>query len=216
MFHALPSTSGREECTGWLGCGSGIPGSSPPSEDLEQAAARGPQSTLKRMDKVRLGRALGKGTRAAASTLWEAAEAAAAPDPRPPVQPAPAASAAPPAEAAARPQQPAGRTAAVVTRARAVPAGTRRVQGAAAQAGRSMLAPVRRVSNVLWLEVTGTFFTLVALFMAQGVWKLRHAFFPGALPADAHKLWFHVGVFALFTYFALSSFLRARRRGRRP
>jgi hypothetical protein len=142
------------------------------------------------MDKVRFGRALGKGTRDAAKSLWEAADAAASPSPRP----RPAAAQAPP-----RPQ--------VSTRANTAKA--------ARTAGKSMLAPVKKFSSVLWLEVTGTFFALIALFLAQGVWRLRTSARAPLNTPEAHKFYAYAVIFLLFAWFAVSSFLRARHRGRR-
>jgi hypothetical protein len=173
------------------------------------------------MDKVRFGRALGKGARGAAKSLWEAAEAAASPDPSPHV-PRSDASRPPPASEQPAPR-PAPRSAVqaageiimpLVEAHRAVHGAKQQVRSEAKRAGKSMLAPVRKFSSVLWLEVTGTFFTLIAVFVAQGLWKLRDAVHH-PLSGDAPKFWLHLGLFLLFGYFAASSFLRARRRNRR-
>jgi hypothetical protein len=78
-----------------------------------------------------------------------------------------------------------------------------------------MLSPVKKFSSVLWLEVTGTFFTLIAIFLAQGVWRLRASARAPLGSPESHKFFAYALVFLLFTWFAVSSFLRARRRSRR-
>jgi hypothetical protein len=91
----------------------------------------------------------------------------------------------------------------------------RQARQAAPVLRRSVAAPLTRFSSVLWLEVTGTFFTVFALFLAQGVWRLRGAV---RLPPSTHaaqQLYLHVGIFLVFAYFAVSSFVRARQRGRK-
>ena len=145
------------------------------------------------MDNVRFGRALGKGTRAAAKSLWEAADAAASPAP-------------------ARAAQPQHRATEPVRAASAQP--LRQAPGRRA-ARTGLFAPLRKFSGVLWLEVTGSFFGLFAAFMAEGAWKLRAAVHAPAGSPDLRKLWMHVALFLLFGYFAVSSFVRARRRERR-
>lgn len=72
-----------------------------------------------------------------------------------------------------------------------------------------------RLSGVLWLEFTGVFFGIFGLYALSGAWKLRENMHekPGAHDAHIHFLMAAVmGV--VFTYFCVSSFLRARRRER--
>jgi hypothetical protein len=88
------------------------------------------------------------------------------------------------------------------------------VTNAAKVGGKSMFAPVQRLSGALWLEVTGTFFALIALFLSQSVWKLRAGFRLPPTTHDAQKLYLYTLIFLLFAYFAVSSFVRARRRER--
>ncbi len=86
------------------------------------------------------------------------------------------------------------------------------VREGGARFGKAVWGPFLKLSGVLWLEVTGVFFGLFALTAAIGIWKSRSEFRAGV--AVEHRLWFAVGMLALFGYFSVSSFVRARRRGR--
>lgn len=88
--------------------------------------------------------------------------------------------------------------------ARRVGVGTRRF-------GEAFLGPLARVSRALWLEVTGLFFTLFALFFAQNAYKVRSDAVRG--PEHAHFVVYCLVGF-VFLYFAASSFLKAARSGR--
>ena len=81
--------------------------------------------------------------------------------------------------------------------------------------GRSVLAPIRTFSSVIWLQVTGTFFAVFAAFMGEGVWKLRANFKAPVSSPEAHKVYFHLIVFLGFAYFTVSNFVRAYLRERR-
>ena len=70
-----------------------------------------------------------------------------------------------------------------------------------------MLAPVKRASRALSLELAGSFFALFALSFSGAAWRFRGLVQTGS----AQRLWVYVGLAALFTYFAFSSFLRARK-----
>ncbi len=89
--------------------------------------------------------------------------------------------------------------------ARRVGQGTRRF-------GEAFWGPLVHTGGTLWLEVTGMFFALFAFFFAQNVWKLRSFHRTG--PEHAHFL-LYVGLTAVFFYLCLSSFMRARRRGKK-
>ena len=81
--------------------------------------------------------------------------------------------------------------------------------------GRSVWSPLAKFSSVLWLQVTGVFFTLLALFLSQGLWKERGA---ARLPIGSHAavmFYLHAAAFAVFTYFAVSNFVRAYLRDHR-
>jgi hypothetical protein len=81
--------------------------------------------------------------------------------------------------------------------------------------GEAIWSPFIRLSGVLWLEFTGVFFGIFALYAASGAWKLRGEIVETAGHHDGHvHFLLAVGMAAVFTYFCVSSFLRARRRER--
>lgn len=149
------------------------------------------------MDRVRFGRALGYGARHAAKTLAQAVDAAASPSPTEPAR-RPAQASSPDPRPTAGPQ-------------RAAQA-QRTVHSARKQAKSSFFSPIARFSSVLWLQVTGTFFALVAVTMGAAAWRARAAWHQAPSSHPAIKLYVYLGVFAVFAYFAISSFLRAERR----
>jgi hypothetical protein len=86
------------------------------------------------------------------------------------------------------------------------------VKAAGKQAKRSLVTPVVRFSSVVWLQVTGVFFGLVAFTMGMATWKARAAIHAAANTDGAMKVYAYAAVCALFTYFTVSSFVRAARR----
>jgi hypothetical protein len=184
------------------------------------------------MDKVKFGRALGKGARGAAKSMWEAAEAAAAPDPSPkpkarPTTPPPVSSgpssSGPVYDRPAEPRQTIDLQEAasrvfeahrVVSHTKAQMRGV--VIDAGKEAGKGMLAPVRKFSSVLWMEVTGLFFSLITLFLLSWAWKLRGVIYTHAWNTKNGSHFLLYVIFGLmFLYFAVSSFVRAHLRGKR-
>jgi hypothetical protein len=159
------------------------------------------------MDKERLGRALGYGARHAAKTLAQAVDAATSPSPTGQARPA--------ATSSRQTTSGGDVVRSVVEAHRTVSETKSRVRGAAKQAGKSAFAPVAKFSSVLWLEVTGTFFGLVAFAMFEGVWRLRAAMQLAPRSPERMKLYGCVALGGLFVYFAVSNFVRAARRGRR-
>lgn len=166
------------------------------------------------MDSVRFGRALGFGARAAAKTLVTAVDAATTPNPsaksssQPTIGPASSVQASTP---------PAGaRTAQQVTRT--VEQARRTTEGVARggkRFGEAVWRPFVRLSGVLWLEFTGVFFGIFALYAGSGAWKLRGEIHETATNHDAHIHFLMAAIMAVvFTYFCVSSFLRASRKGR--
>jgi hypothetical protein len=183
------------------------------------------------MDRVRFGRALGFGTRQAFKTLATAVDAATADNPRaapPQPKPAPANNTGAPVAGspaittrttAARPLADTPTRKAAHSAARAV-VQTRQAKQRFGQGsrrfGEAVWKPFVRLSGVLWLEVTGVFFGLFAVLALVYLWRLYAASRAGTLTlANRHSLEGAAIIFALFGYFCVSSFLRARRRERR-
>jgi hypothetical protein len=73
---------------------------------------------------------------------------------------------------------------------------------------------VGRAAHQLWLEVTGFFFLIVALWFATGTVKEYGKYHAGS--AGFSRLAIAVCCTLTFGWFGLSSFWRARRRGQRP
>ena len=73
------------------------------------------------------------------------------------------------------------------------------------------LPALREASRALWLEVTGSFFALFALVFAAAAWRLR-GYLHSAVPQDHWRFAAICVVCCLFGWFAVSSFLSARRR----
>ena len=143
------------------------------------------------MEPNRFGRKLGIGVRVASRMVKErAAQAnnATAATPRPATPPPPPA-----------PKKN------LVEPARRVGEGTRRF-------GQAFWEPLKHVSATLWLEITGLFFALFAVFFGQNAWRTRSSVLHG--PEHAHFLLYAI-VTLVFLYFCVSSFVKAARRGGR-
>ena len=165
------------------------------------------------MDRVRFGRALGYGARHAAKSLMQAADAASSPNRSGSEQAAPNQAASGMSRPASRPAT--TKASPVVERLIETRRTVAQTQKHAGKLGRSVWTPVARFSSVLWLQVTGTFFTLLALFLSQGLWKQRGAV---RLPLGSHAaamFYLQLAAFVVFTYFAISNFVRAFLRERR-
>ena len=176
------------------------------------------------MDSVRFGRALGVGARAAAKTLLTAVDAAKAPNPSASAKTTQSAGT-PGTQSAASPSttavagkveasgvrlgQQAARTTAQVRQTRqGVKEGSKRF-------GEAVWGPFVKLSGALWLELTGVFFGVFAVFAGSGAWKMRTALFETAANHGAHvRFLVAVAMAALFGYFCVSSFVRANRRSR--
>jgi hypothetical protein len=82
--------------------------------------------------------------------------------------------------------------------------------------GEAVWGPFVKLSGVLWLELTGVFFGIFAVFAAGGVWKMRGEWRQTAANHDAHtRLIAAAAMAVVFGYFCVSSFVKAGRRGRR-
>ena len=172
------------------------------------------------MDSVRFGRALGIGARAAAKTLVTAVDAATSPNPSAEVKAKQAAGAAQVEErvrlrflqaeaAATRRVEKAARTTARVRQTR------QGLKEGGKRFGEAMWGAAAKASGALWLELTGVFFGIFAVFAATGAWKMRGALLETAANHEAHgRLLISVAMAALFGYFCVSSFVRANRRSR--
>jgi hypothetical protein len=167
------------------------------------------------MDAVRFGRALGFGARQAVKTLTTAVDAATAPNPSPAKESRATKSGGGVGQAAARPAvKAAAQTAArTIVGVRSAQQGLRR-EGK--RFGEAVWGPFVRLSGVVWLEVSGVFFGIFALFAGLAVWRLRGAWRLTATNAGAHRSFEGaVLILAVFGYFCASSFVRARQRERR-
>jgi hypothetical protein len=148
------------------------------------------------MDRVKFGRALGYGARHAAKTLMQAADAASAPNPNP-------------SRPSSPPRQGTG------SHEVRTSSGVRRIpdaQSVKAAGKQALVTPVVRFSSVVLLQVAGVFFALVAFTMGAAAWRARTGFHSSPDSHDAMKVYAYVAVCALFTYFTVSSFVRAARK----
>ena len=152
------------------------------------------------MEPNRFGRKLGIGVRVASRMARERAAKAASAAPQsatatatpPPTPPRPAKNYAEPA--------------------RRVGQSSRRVGDATRRFGQAFFGPLKHVSGTLWLEITGLFFALFAIFFGQNAWRTRLS----VLHGPEHNLFLLYAVVTLaFVYFCVSSFVKAARRGRR-
>ncbi len=152
------------------------------------------------MEPNRFGRKLGIGVRVASRMVKErAAQANNAAASTPQAAPSQATTSRP-----AMPPPPAPKKN-LVEPARRVGEGTRRF-------GQAFWEPLKHVSATLWLEITGLFFALFAIFFGQNAWNTRTSVLHG--PEHAHFLLYAIATL-LFLYFCVSSFVKAARRGRK-
>jgi len=176
-----------------------------------------------RMDAVRFGRALGFGARQAVKTVTSAVSAATAENP----SAKEIATGANTGAAAARPiersvadstktasqttaSKAAHRAAQTVVQARGA---SKRLRRGGRSFGGTAWKTFTRLGGVLWLEVSGVFFGLFALFALVAVLHLHGEWRPSA--AGRWQLAVALAMLAFFGYFCVSNFLRARRRERR-
>ena len=192
------------------------------------------------MDRVRFGRALGVGARHAMKTLVAAADAATAENPstksaprignasqtaqapravEPSRMSQPGTVAIPATGDLSEPTNPAAQEFAPPTAAQKAAhtavQGVRQARGVKHGLRRGLQEawkPVARLSGVLWLEITGLLFGMLALSAAGAVWRLH-----GLWNTGRSGRWQVIGaaaMLALFSYFCVTSFVRARRRER--
>jgi hypothetical protein len=171
------------------------------------------------MDRVKFGRALGVGARAAAKTLVMAVDAATAPNPSAGAKTEQGADAGPSVNSSAEtgkaedsgvrmPQQVARTASQVRQTGQALKQGGKQFKKAAG--GRLV-----RLSGALWLELTGVFFGIFAASAVAGSWRMRAALRETAENHDAHvRLLISLTMAVVFGYFCVSSFVKANRRTR--
>jgi hypothetical protein len=104
--------------------------------------------------------------------------------------------------AAAQKQQAVPSSPVYAARRKAVAKGTRKF-------GEAVWKPFAHASSVLWLEVTGLFFGVFALFFGMNAYKLRYAW---AVGPDHQRFLAYTVVTLVFGYFTFSSFYRARKK----
>jgi hypothetical protein len=86
---------------------------------------------------------------------------------------------------------------------------THKITRAAGRGVGGFLRPFTRVGGILWLEVTGFFFGLFALYFAQDLWRTRLSYTGG----PQHQRFLIAAAMTLvFGYLGVSAFWRARRR----
>jgi hypothetical protein len=90
--------------------------------------------------------------------------------------------------------------------------GTRGVAKGTRNFGRAVWNPFALATSVLWLEITGMFFALFALFFAQHAFAVRTNYLAGP---NHQRFLLYVALTLLFLYFSVTSFLRARQKSRK-
>ena len=78
--------------------------------------------------------------------------------------------------------------------------------------GQALLGPFTHAGSILWLEITGLFFALFALFFVQSAYRVYSSWQHG--PEHLH-FWLYAALAAGFGWFSVSSFVRAWRKGKR-
>jgi hypothetical protein len=106
-------------------------------------------------------------------------------------------------------QKAARTTAQVVQTGRGLKQGSKRF-------GEAVWGPFVKLSGQLWLELTGVFFGIFAVFAASTAWKMRGDLHETATNHDPHvHLLLTAGMAVVFGYFCVSSFVKSSRRGKR-
>jgi hypothetical protein len=78
--------------------------------------------------------------------------------------------------------------------------------------GHALVTPFTHAGSILWLEITGLFFGLFALFFAQSIYRLHGVWHQ---PGEQQHLWLYVVLGLGFGWFSVSSFVRARQKTKR-
>jgi Na+/H+-translocating membrane pyrophosphatase len=146
------------------------------------------------MEPKKVGRTLGIGVRVASNMVRERVERAAA-----------TSSAAGNSRAGAPPAPISGRSVPISSRVKTAQRGAKAF-------GQAILAPFTHAGTVLWLEITGLFFALFAVFFVQSIYRVHTAWRQG--PEHTHLLLYCALAF-VFAWFSISSFTRAYRKSKR-
>jgi hypothetical protein len=93
--------------------------------------------------------------------------------------------------------------------AREIQAKSRNLSRAAGRGIGGFLRPFGRVGGILWLEMTGFFFGLFALYFAVDLWRTRLSYAAG--PQHSRFL-IAATLTVIFSYLSASSFWRANRK----
>jgi hypothetical protein len=86
---------------------------------------------------------------------------------------------------------------------------THKITRAAGRGVGGFLRPFTRVGGILWLEVTGFFFGLFALYFAQDLWRTHLSYASGP---QHQRFLIAAAMTVVFGYLSVSAFWRARRR----
>jgi hypothetical protein len=78
--------------------------------------------------------------------------------------------------------------------------------------GQAFLGPFTHAGSVLWLEITGLFFALFAVFFVQSGYRVHTSWRQG--PEHVHLL-LYAALAVAFGWFSVSSFTRAYRKSKR-
>src|ERR1700678_210256 len=147
------------------------------------------------MEPKKVGRTLGIGLRVASNMVRERVERAAAPVPAPTTA----------GKGSPQPAATSNRPVPMSHRVTTAKRGTKAF-------GQALLGPFTHAGGVLWLEITGLFFALFAVFFVQSVYRVRTAWRQG--PEHTHLLLYGALAF-VFAWFSVSSFARAYRKSKR-
>jgi len=86
---------------------------------------------------------------------------------------------------------------------------THRITRAAGRGLGGFLRPFGRIGGILWLQVTGFFFGMFALYFAQDLWRTHASYAAGP---QHQRFLIAVAMTLVFGYLSVSAFWRARRR----
>ena len=75
--------------------------------------------------------------------------------------------------------------------------------------GEALWGPMAHTGGVLWLEITGLFFAMFAVYFGQSAYRMRHDYASG--PEHTHFLIYSV-LMIVFAWFTFSSFYKARQK----